>query len=61
MARNPLGRPPTRAEILDGLSAVELAVGDMMRRSAVAPEVRVELMDIYRPVLVLLLRAKWRG
>lgn len=62
MSRNPIGRPPSRAELLDAMSATELAIGDVMRRwdAGIPAEVRAELMDVYRPVLLLLIRAGMR-
>lgn len=59
----PLGRPPTREEILDMMETLELVLGDMMRRweNGILPETRAEIMTkAYEPVLQILIRTRRR-
>ena len=54
---------PNKKEMLAALDAVEIALSSMMRRwqDGIPPKVRDEIAQIYRPVLLLLIRAKRRG
>jgi hypothetical protein len=59
----PIGRPPTRNELLDMLDAIETAAAEMVGRwwNGIAAEVRVELdKKIRTPALRMLIRARRR-
>jgi hypothetical protein len=51
-------RPPTRAEALDVMGSVEIALQDMVQRGSIDAEVRDELWLIHRPLLLLKIRSK---
>jgi hypothetical protein len=56
-------RPPTRAELLDLLETLELALSSMAGRwqGGIPAEVRAEIMtEAYEPALKALIRAKRR-
>ena len=54
--------PPKRAELLAALDSVELGLSALMRRwqEGLTPELRVEIMDLYQPVLRILILARRR-
>lgn len=49
--------PPKRVELLNALEMVEVSLSDLMRRwhDGITAELRAEIMDIYRPVLLILI------
>jgi hypothetical protein len=46
---------------LQTLAKSEIALSEMMRRRGLPAELRVELQDIYRPILLALIEAGMRG